>query len=213
MNITRTHALTHHTHTHARARARTHACTHIGKHTTTRTRTRIQAHTQPRTHVHTYIQAPGHPRIQTPTHRRTHAHPHAQTLLKTSETMLDELLKLKAPYWIATSRYNRCPITRTDDVNVNLTIRRLAEKMKHLKTKCLLNVNAGKECLGAEGLHLNMPRCVARFAINLINMIRRLQQQLWWIYPSGLEVQKIMYNVNCYTYCAGVKSKWSSLKW
>ena len=95
---------------------------------------------------------------------------------KASETILDDLLKLKhhieqkAP---GICVILSCPISRTDNGKARLTILRLVKKIKFSNVNYLCNVNVGENCLGVKGLHLN-PRGVGRFATNLISLIRGL---------------------------------------
>ena len=95
---------------------------------------------------------------------------------KASETILDDLLKLKhhieqkvPGICVILS----CPISRTDNGKARLTILRLVKKIKFSNVNYLCNVNVGENCLGVKGLHLN-PRGVGRFATNLISLIRGL---------------------------------------
>ena len=95
---------------------------------------------------------------------------------KTSENIMNELLQLKHHI---EGQLENCivgfslPIRRTDDSKANLTIRRLNERMNLLKIHILTNYNIDEKCLGKKGHHMN-PRGVARLAMNLRSLIRKL---------------------------------------
>ena len=95
---------------------------------------------------------------------------------KPSHVILNDLIKLKQSIELKHTGVEEiiaCPIIRTDDSKARVTILKFIDKIKELNVKYLLNDNIGENCLEKKGLHLSQ-RGVARFAINLINLLRRL---------------------------------------
>ena len=64
------------------------------------------------------------------------------------------------------------PTVRTDNIQANMVLRQLYNKLKDLPN-IILNENVDISCLGKKGLHLN-PKGSGRLAINYISLMKRL---------------------------------------
>ena len=98
------------------------------------------------------------------------------SVTKSSDKILNELLDLKAHIESilpkATTILSQ-PIVRIDDVKVNLTIRRLIDKLEKLDIPLLNHNNINVEHLERKCIHLN-GRGTGRMAMNFISMFRQL---------------------------------------
>ena len=95
---------------------------------------------------------------------------------KPSQIILDGLLTLKRHIELELEGVEvvfSCPIIRTDDSKGKLTVLHFREKIKQLKVRYLLNDNINENHLSNKGLHLSNWG-VKRFAVNLINLLKRL---------------------------------------
>ena len=93
---------------------------------------------------------------------------------KTSESMLDELLQLKhhiEHYLTGCKVIISYPVLRLDNNTANSALYDLRLKLQELDIPCIENDNIKSEHLGKRGLHLN-GRGKGRLAMNFISFIR-----------------------------------------
>ena len=78
----------------------------------------------------------------------------SDVVIKSSDTILNEILKLKLHIESKLSGANviiSCPAMRIDNPKARLTIKHIISKIKHMKVRYMLNNNISNSCLWCKG--------------------------------------------------------------